>query len=87
MLTVDAEGVPLIDGQVFSQISKVSNAPMFSYEDTYFGRGLVGGRCCRFPTSVAHKIDAAVRILAGAEPSSFKTEEADSRLQSLTGAN
>ena len=36
-LAVDAKGVPLIDGQVFSRFREVSNAPMFGYEDTYFG--------------------------------------------------
>ena len=74
VLTVDAKGVPLIDGQVFSRFSKVSNAPMFSYEDTYFGRGLVGGPMLSVSDISRRTIDAAVRILAGAEPSSFKTE-------------
>ena len=74
VLTVDAKGVPLIDGQVFSRFRKVSNAPMFSYEDTYFGRGLVGGPMLSVSDISRRAIDAAVRILAGAEPSSIKTE-------------
>jgi signal transduction histidine kinase len=74
VLAVDAKGVPLIDGRVFSRFREASNAPVFSYEDTYFGRGLVGGPMISVSDISRRVIDVAANILNGANPSSIKTE-------------
>ena len=74
VLAVDAKGIPLIDGRVFSRFRKASNAPIFGYEDTYFGRGLVGGPMISVSDISRRVIDVAVKILNGANPSSIKTE-------------
>lgn len=74
VLAVDANGVPLIDGRVFSRFRKASNAPIFSYEDTYFGRGLVGGPMISVSDISRRVIDVAANILNGANPSSIKAE-------------
>ena len=74
VLAVDAKGIPLIDGRVFSRFRKASNAPIFSYEDTYFGRGLVGGPMISVSDISRRVIDVAANILNGADPSSIKTE-------------
>ena len=64
-LTVDAKGVPLIDGKVFSRFREVSNAPIFGYEDSYYGEGLVGGPMISICDISRRAVDAAARILAG----------------------
>lgn len=70
-LAVDAKGVPLIDGRVFSRFRDVSNAPIFSFEDTYFGGGLVGGPMLSVPDISRRAADVAVQILGGADASSI----------------
>jgi signal transduction histidine kinase len=70
-LTVDAKGVPLIDGRVFSKFRDASNAPIFGFEDSYFGTGLVGGPMLSISDTSRRAVDAAARILSGDAPSSI----------------
>ena len=64
-LTVDAKGVPLIDGRVFSRFREATNAPIFGYENSYYGEGLVGGPMISIRDISSRAVDAAARVLAG----------------------
>src|SRR5213592_1940300 len=43
LLSVDAAGVPHEEGKAVERLNAVTSAPIFSYIDSYFGRGIVGG--------------------------------------------
>jgi hypothetical protein len=64
-LSVDAKGVPQIDRKVFFRFRDASNAPIFSYEDSYFGSGLVGGPMLSVIDTSRRVVETAARILAG----------------------
>ena len=68
-MAVDAKGVPQMDPRVFSRFRDASNAPIFSYEDSYFGSGLVGGPMLPNSDISRHAVDAVSRILAAGAPS------------------
>jgi signal transduction histidine kinase len=72
-LTVDAKGVPLIDGGIFSRFRDASKAPIFSYEDSYFGSGLVGGPLLSVSDISRRVVEAAAHILSGDVASSIPT--------------
>jgi signal transduction histidine kinase len=72
-LTVDAKGVPLIDGGVFARFREASNAPIFGYEDSYYGEGLVGGPMISIREISRRAVGAAARILAGETTSAIGT--------------
>ena len=68
-LTVDINGVPQTDVNVFSRFREVSNAPIFSYEDSHFGSGLVGGPMLSASDVSRRTVDAAAQILSSTESS------------------
>lgn len=72
-MLVDAAGVVHEGKQAIDRIHAVANAPIFSEQDAFFGRGIVGGRMTNI-SDVSQKTAAvAVRILAGESPGSIKT--------------
>lgn len=72
-MLVDAAGVVHEGKQAIDRIYAVANAPIFSEQDAFFGRGIVGGRMTNI-SDVSQKTAAvAVRILAGESPGSIKT--------------
>jgi signal transduction histidine kinase len=72
-LIVDAKGIPLIDGNIFSRFREASNAPIFGYEDSHFGTGLVGGPMLSVSDTSRRTVDAAARILSGDAAPSLPT--------------
>lgn len=72
MLT-DAGGVTHEDVKVFSRIYEVANAPVFSYYDVNFGKGIVGGPLLSVDDRARLAASVAVRILAGEPAASIKT--------------
>ncbi|MDO9461206.1 MAG: ATP-binding protein [Alphaproteobacteria bacterium] len=68
-LAVDANGVPQMDPKVFSRFRDASNAPIFGYEDSSFGSGLVGGPMLSISEISRNVVDATARIVSGAAPS------------------
>jgi signal transduction histidine kinase len=72
-MTVDAAGVPQNDGMVLPRLKAVSTAPVFSYEDSYFGAGLVGGPMLSISEISRRVVDATQRILAGETPANIQT--------------
>jgi signal transduction histidine kinase len=72
-MLVDAAGVVHEGGRAIDRIHAVANAPMFSEQDTFFGRGIVGGRMTNIADVSRQTASVAVRILGGESPSSIKT--------------
>jgi signal transduction histidine kinase len=68
LLTVDAAGVPHEEGKAIARLRAVTNAPIFSYTDAFFGNGLVGGPMISIASVGQKAAGAAVRILHGEVP-------------------
>ena len=70
---VDAAGVTYEEAKAFRRLHSVTSAPIFSYEDTNFGRGVVGGPM--IPATEAGRAAAgvALRILSGEPAGTIKT--------------
>jgi signal transduction histidine kinase len=62
---VDATGVPNEQDQVLTKLRETANAPIFSYVDTTFGHGVVGGPVISTEELGRKAADAALRILSG----------------------
>lgn len=72
-LAVDAAGVPQNDGKVLPRLQAASSAPIFSFEDSNFGAGLVGGPLLSIPEICRRVVDVAGRILAGETAADIQT--------------
>jgi signal transduction histidine kinase len=73
LVLVDAAGVSHEGGKSFARLRAVANAPMFSYIDTHFGDGLIGGPIISVD-EVAHRAaNVVTRMLSGEAPSGIKT--------------
>jgi signal transduction histidine kinase len=72
-LSVDAAGVPHEEGEALAALHEVANAPIFSYVDAHFGRGIVGGPLILLGDISRQAAAVAVRILQGERPEDIKT--------------
>jgi signal transduction histidine kinase len=72
-LSVDAAGFPHEEEKALTSIHAVANAPIFSYVDAHFGRGIVGGRLISLSNVSQQAAAVAVRILGGETPGNIKT--------------
>ena len=73
LLSVDATGVSHQESKSFASIRAAANAPIFSYIDTNFGSGIVGGPLI-LTNDVAHQAaGVAKRILDGETAGAIKT--------------
>jgi signal transduction histidine kinase len=70
---IDARGVPHEDERVLERLRATANAPMFTYIDTNFGHGIVGGPMLSTQQIADRNAAVAVRILNGEPPGSIKT--------------
>jgi len=73
LLSVDAAGVTHEEGKAFARLNAVTNAPMFSHTDAFFGRGIVGGPLTNTADVGRQTASVAVRILGGEPPGDIKT--------------
>lgn len=64
-LRIDAAGVPLDRDLVLPKLRSATNAPIFSYTDSYLGSGIVGGPMLSSEEVGRRMAEAAVRILRG----------------------
>jgi signal transduction histidine kinase len=71
-LRVDAAGVPLDRDLVLPRLRAATNAPIFSYIDSYLGLGVVGGPMLSSEEVGRRMAEAAVRILRGESPADLK---------------
>jgi signal transduction histidine kinase len=71
-LRVDAAGVPLDRDLVLPRLRAATNAPIFSYIDSYLGLGIVGGPMLSSEEVGRRMAEAAIRILKGEVPGDLK---------------
>lgn len=74
LLSVDAAGVSHPLGKAVDRLHAVANAPIFSFNDAYFGRGVVGGPMLSVLGFSQKAVNVAVRILNGEAANEIKTE-------------
>lgn len=70
---VDVDGVPHEQDRALDQLQSRANAPIFSYLDSYLGRGIVGGPLLSMSLVSRWAAGAAVRALDGESPGLIKT--------------
>jgi signal transduction histidine kinase len=68
-LLVDSAGAVHQENIVFSKLRAVANAPIFTWNDAYFGNGIVGGPLIGVKDKTEKAATVAVRILQGEVPS------------------
>jgi signal transduction histidine kinase len=71
LLSVDAAGVPHEEAKAFTRLREVTNAPVFGFDDSNFGRGATGGPLIAIADVGRKAADVALRILGGAQPGSL----------------
>jgi signal transduction histidine kinase len=72
LMSVDAAGVSHEEGEVFTRVHAVANAPIFSYIDLYFGQGVVGGPLSRVDDVGRLTASVAVGMLDGKVPNGVR---------------
>jgi signal transduction histidine kinase len=76
-LSVDAAGVGHEGDKALTRFHAVANAPIFSYDDSYFGRELLGGPMQSVAEGGRRIASVAVRILGGEKAGDIKTPASD----------
>jgi signal transduction histidine kinase len=71
-MIVDAAGVVHEGGTPLTRLHVVANAPIFSYDESFFGNEIVGGPLLRVADSSRQTAAVAIRILSGEKPSEIK---------------
>jgi signal transduction histidine kinase len=72
LMSVDAAGVVHEGNTALARLHAVSNAPIFSYDESFFGREIVGGPLLAVLDSSRQTAAVAVRILGGEKASDIK---------------
>jgi signal transduction histidine kinase len=72
LMIVDAAGVVHEGGAPLTRLQAVANAPIFSYDESFFGSEIVGGPLLLVADSSRQTAAAAIRILRGEKPSEIK---------------
>ena len=70
---VDAAGIPNEQNRLLARLRETANAPIFSYLDSNFGQGIVGGPVLSTQELGRRAAEVAVRILNGERPGDIKT--------------
>ena len=73
LMNVDAAGVVYETSAVLKKLSSSANAPIFTYDDTFFGEGIVGGPMQSIAERSRIAATVAVRILDGEKAGDIKT--------------
>ena len=74
LMSVDAAGVTHEGGLALHRLHSVANAPIFSLQEAFFGRGTVGGPMHSIAGTSDTTVSAAIRILGGEKPADIKIE-------------
>src|SRR5262249_24360553 len=72
-LQVDAMGTTLEGDRALSELSAVANAPIFSFDDSFFDGGIVGGPMTSVSATTRITTEVALRILGGEKPAAITT--------------
>jgi signal transduction histidine kinase len=73
LMSVDAAGLAHEGGAALSRLHDAANAPIFSYDDSFFGRDLVGGPMHSVADGSRQTASAAMRILQGEKPGTINS--------------
>ena len=72
LMIVDAAGVVHEGGTPLTRLHAIANAPIFSYDESFFGNEIVGGPLLLVADSSRQAAAVAIRILSGEKPSEIK---------------
>jgi signal transduction histidine kinase len=72
LMIVDAAGIVHEGGTTLTRLHAVANAPIFSYDESFFGNEIVGGPLLLVADSSRQTAAVAIRILSGEKPSEIK---------------
>ena len=72
LMLVDAAGIVHEGNTALARLHAVSNAPIFSYDESFFGREIVGGPLLSVLDSSRQTSAVAVRMLGGEKASDIK---------------
>src|SRR6478735_6059094 len=73
LMIVDAAGV-VHEGEVpLTRLHAIANAPIFSYDESFFGSAIVGGPLLLVADTSRQAAAVAIRILGGEKPGAIKT--------------
>lgn len=73
LMSVDAAGVVHEGSAAMTRLHAVTNAPIFSYDDSFFGSEIVGGPLLSVPEGSRKAAAVAVRILGGEKAAEIKS--------------
>ncbi len=73
LMIVDAAGVVHEGATPLTRLHAVANAPIFSYDESFFGSAIVGGPLLLVADSSRQAAAVAVRILGGEKPGEIRT--------------
>ena len=73
LMIVDAAGVVHEGAAPITRLHAVANAPIFSYDESFFGSGIVGGPFLLVADSSRQAAAVAIRILGGEKPGEIRT--------------
>jgi signal transduction histidine kinase len=73
LMIVDAAGIVHEGSTALNRLHAVANAPIFSYDESFFGGDIVGGPLLLVSDTAQKTAAAAVRILSGTKPSDMNT--------------
>lgn len=73
LMIVDAAGVVHEGGAPLTRLHAVANAPIFSYDESFFGREIVGGPLLLIADSSRQTAAVTIRILGGEKAGDIKT--------------
>jgi signal transduction histidine kinase len=74
LMSVDGTGVTHEGDTALRRLRAVANAPIFSYQDAFFGGETVGGPMHSTAETSRKTVSAVIRILAGEKPVDVRTE-------------
>ncbi len=74
LMSVDAAGVVYESDWALRSLRAVANAPIFSYQEPFFGEGTVGGPMHMIGETTSRTVSAAIGVLGGAKPASINYE-------------
>ena len=71
-MIVDAAGVVHEGGTPLAKLHAVANAPIFSYDEAFFGNEIVGGPLILVADTSRETAAVAIRILGGERPGEIR---------------
>ena len=74
LMSVDAAGVVHESDIALRSLHAVANAPIFSYQEPFFGNSTVGGPMLLIADTSSRTVTAALGVLGGAKPASIHYE-------------